>query len=323
MPEGDERNSRDWRRDETGADGGCSIRDLAPGRFTVMARHGCLHHHARTEVLAGRTVRVDLSIPVGTSVVRGSVRHASGEPVAGAVVMLDREGSTDAYVATTDEGGHFRMDDVAAGEYPATAQGAGKPPLRRRLRVPEHADVLLEFVFGRILLRGTVTDGSSGLPVESAVVALTSLGGTRRSATTDAAGAYGIEDLEPGEHCVLSVSAKGFARLLRADVVVDPDGSTLDLRLRPCARLTLIVSGAGGEPFCGRVSVTTLDLEGGVTARAMTSELRTDDRGRIVHEGVASGRYLVTVRAKPLGEGQASAEVDLGPQGNELRLTLR
>jgi hypothetical protein len=143
-----------------------------------------------------------------------------------------------------------------------------------------------------------------------------------RSATTDSRGEYSIEDLQPGVLDALIVMAKGYARVLRLDDTVDPSGTRLDIELERSARLVLIVSTATGDLYRGKLTLATLELSDVRSARAITSELATDDEGRVLYEEVSPGRYLLEIRARSPAGGTASLEVDLGDGGKEVRVTL-
>jgi len=71
--------------------------------------------------------------PALPSSVEGVVRNSAGnQPLAGTTVYLDAYQQHIAYTATTDAGGHFRIDDVRPGDYGVIAERAGFTMDRQR-----------------------------------------------------------------------------------------------------------------------------------------------------------------------------------------------
>jgi Ca-activated chloride channel family protein len=75
------------------------------------------------------------STPQGTVTIVGSVVNERLSPIAGALVVLERNGRS-LMTATTDAAGVFRFERVTAGDYRARASHDGFAPLARNFTVP-------------------------------------------------------------------------------------------------------------------------------------------------------------------------------------------
>jgi len=326
LPEATMADSSTWGRGETGPEGNCRLDDLLPGRLGVRAGSGNYARSVRVNVEAGRAVPVVLRMAAGATTVSGIVRRVNGDPLAGTKISLtqrDDEGSG-FYHATADAGGRYRIEGVKGGEYSAQVYVPGVIPFLTPLSVPKSGHLERDFVFGRVLLSGRITDATTGHSVVGAQVVFLMRGGIYRRGESDANGEYGVEDIRPGASGRLSIRAEGYVPRLEFGVEVPAEGTTLDFELVPAARLTLLVSKAGGEPYHGPLTLTTLPLPASPgRSNAKSVELETDEQGRVVYEGVSPGRYYATIRARPQAEGEATLEIDLGPGGTEASVILR
>ncbi|RIQ31190.1 PEGA domain-containing protein [Jiangella rhizosphaerae] len=128
------------RIEETGAeitadaDTGAFELTQPPGTYTVtIAHYGLSTHTEVVDLSAGAAVTVDAELTaVETGAVAGTVRDAAGAPLAGVTVTL---AGTPLDPVTTDGGGAFAFDGVAAGTYTVEAELAGYVPLRERVTV--------------------------------------------------------------------------------------------------------------------------------------------------------------------------------------------
>jgi len=137
---------------------------------------------------------------------------SGGEPVSGATVTAAEVGAT----ATTASDGTYSLG-VPDGTHTVRVTLAGYEPFETTVTVAEAEAVQLDVELVRLArgaIAGTVVDDDA-LPIEGAAVIMA--GPMSGEATTDAAGAFGFDDLVPGTYEV-AVTADGF---LPADATVE------------------------------------------------------------------------------------------------------
>jgi Carboxypeptidase regulatory-like domain/Fibronectin type III domain len=125
-----------------------------------------------------------------TGTLTGTVTDTSSHPIGGATVMT----TTGGYSATTSSSGTYTISNVSPATYSVTASAAGyTSATTNNVSVTAGNTTTVNFSLAPIVttgtLQGTVTDLSSGLPIQGATVA-TSTGGY--SATTDINGQYSM-----------------------------------------------------------------------------------------------------------------------------------
>jgi hypothetical protein len=184
---------------------------------------------------AGRVTHLDVVLEAGATI-EGDVTNADGVPIMGVTVTLERvlrwpagsggapgesvHASTEDSVAT-DDAGHFRFEQVAAGEKRLSAGDSEQHfvPQTHTLFVSGTALQQVDFALQAALVaRGRVID-PAGAPIEGAAVALTPMAGSTAAlcpngeASTDADGWFEVRGLAPVEYRV------SITRPDRADIV--------------------------------------------------------------------------------------------------------
>lgn len=168
------------------------------------------------------------------------------------------------------------------------------------------ATVAVQVDEGLGALAGTVTDDVTGEPLVGVPVAVEGAGGVARTASTDAAGRYGVYDLPPGEY---RVSAGNGAFPEHSDYALEwyrDQGSRADADLVPVAAgatATADMELALGGRITGRVTdaETGAPLEGvdvSHAAAGTTGHLGgfpTDADGHYTIGGLSAGTYEVCV----------------------------
>ena len=124
----------------------------------------------------------------------------TGEPVFGAVVLLDALGLT----LVTDENGRFLVDGVPSGAYDLVVVHDDYQRLEGSLRVDRPGEFFLAMTASAdpseglaTGVAGLVTDQVSGQPIPEVVVNVAAQG---RVATTSSSGRFTLSDLAPGRH---------------------------------------------------------------------------------------------------------------------------
>lgn len=258
-----------WLHAMTGSDGSYLIERIPAGEYQAGATsHGYYPSEPTTvTVVDGEPAEIDFALePLAFGRVEGMVADAvTGEPLAGTHVALwrsvmdagDGAGSSPGggglwLHAVTGDDGRYAIENVPADDYEGRVWAFGYfPPEPVQLTVLEGETTEVNFildplVFGNI--EGTVTDGTTGLPIANALVFASpqwvtaeagrdgeeSEKGRWNMAVTDENGFYRLEDVPAGAWTVRAF-AWGY-RTGATDVdVVDGETAQADVVLEPYA----------------------------------------------------------------------------------------
>jgi protocatechuate 3,4-dioxygenase beta subunit len=321
----------------TGADGFFRFDALGEGSYdlSVEARGFVVYRKERHELRSG----VDLVVVLdrGLEIEGWVVSSMSGEPVRDAKLFFDCDGE-EHRVIEADAGGFYRTGGLVPGEpwnvlveatgYSFTRlRGVMVPPSRRGGRL----DIPVDPSAG---IRGRVVDASgegiSGANVrtrdrspshdlELANHILSSPRGAR--ATTDTAGFFVIDDVQPTPALVLLVEHPDYDRLsIEPFAISSGELAERVLTLRAGAELTVrILDRSGSEVWGTDVHVHRLETEDSPTAageapaepvprrRSRLLCRRSDAQGLAVFRGLEAGDYCV--RTKLAGFQNASTTI--------------
>lgn len=268
----------------TDARGRATVRPVPPGWWQVLVR---AEGYAPRAVLV--TVREELEreivrvvLPSGHEL-SGRVFDSEGRLVSGAFVLAEAAGEVTAR-APTDSEGRYRLASLA----PATWKLSVLLGRERRTKGGSVAVPLVErfdvHLPGGAALRGHVTDGDTRTPVAGAVVTATFYtegdGQTGVSRTTsDADGAWALEDVPPGILFENSLVAEKEGYLRFPDPMTDTQAVRADLRAGETVEREIVLHGGGavrgrvvdesGEPVAhARVTLSTM----GWSPTAVTAE---------------------------------------------------
>jgi RNA polymerase sigma factor (sigma-70 family) len=301
----------------------------------VAARHG--RRFARQPlppVLGGRCeIRLRLGGPreLPEASISGAVEGPDGRPVAGVTVEAVTNpalepGAFHAFArATSDDGGRFALAPLDPIAYTVSAfQGAREVALVHDVRGGSRDVVLRLPSLGR--LRGVVRDGSSGAPVTSFAVIVSTPRGPLDNLSVgtfsryDARGVFELDGLPAGRQRVVVV-ARGLAPSEPQDVVIAPEPAPppeLTFTLRGGSRVFgTIVDRQSRAPLAGaRVSVQ--GAAGVGISVPLDSEALSGADGRFELRGLAPGRAAVLANAdghhgRMVGGLEVKAGADLGP----------
>ena len=188
-------------------------------------------------------------------------------------------------------------------------------------------------IFGTGVISGTVTDGTSGGPLEGAVVQLA--GGTqpptgRPQVMTDARGRFVFTHLLPAEDYVVSVSrmgylAGGYKRLPGSSAIARitlKDGEWFpkaDMSLAKTASIAGAVFDDQNDPVVGiPVRLLMKVRVAGRTRLAAGPSTTTDDRGLYRFSGLSAGEYLVHVPNVKVTVADEPAKPSTAPTGTSV-----
>jgi hypothetical protein len=314
------------RASQTGSDNAGLFRfsDLQSGHYRIeIARSGYRTLVLNTVLETGdkrnlgeirldvRGTDPDTGEPVTTGLIRGQVTDRnSGAPLAGATVTLAGGASV-----TTGADGRYLLDDVTAGSVSVSASAQGYGQAQGQAEVVAGQTLVFSPALepepdGDVTVTGTVTAQESGEPIPGAMVTAR-VGDESKSATTDAEGAYRLDELNDGELTV-TVSAGGF----QSASGVAQAGAGADITFSP--RLAEVGSPGDPQPggFTGTVvdAVTGRGIEGArvlVEGDNQVEETLTDLDGGFRITGVAAGNVTLEVSMDSYlnltGSGQVQA----------------
>lgn len=335
----------DSRSGTTDAAGRYEIRGLWPGAWLVMletpdggAQCGSRTDMRDVQVKEGDAVQVDFAA-AETVHAFGTVRRG-GKVLPG--VQLDWVGASGGGTmvgAHTDDAGAYEMPAILAGAYWVTVA-----EVRLRVTVPagREARVDIDVPLGGIA--GRVLDRASGAGLAEACVSVYYAGRPGESPTeqqryagtakADAAGAYAMEGLAPGEYG-MRASCEGHAPETLASVTVPKEGRAerVDLRLGAAGAIGGVVLDANRRPLAG-AWFTLRDRATGVPLDDFElTQIRSGEDGRFAIAGLGAGAYLLGVhvdghasaqRAVELtAGGKAEVEVPLSDRAGTLRVAAR
>ena len=144
-------------------------------------------------------------------------------------------------------------------------------------------------------LAGTVTDAASGAPVPAAAV---ELAGTALAARTDAAGAFRLRGLEPGEYRVL-VRRSGYASRESAARVRNGETARLSITLEPLpVALAALQVTAEAEAAGGTVGRAEIEASGARTAADVVERVP----GVVVRGSGPTGARTASIRGSAADE---------------------
>jgi hypothetical protein len=227
-------------------------------------------------------------VPDPTTAVQGHVVDQSGNPVAGANVVVFRF-----FIATTDSAGFFTLPVVPAdlGAIVAIARTTRNNQILEGTSQSASpiakgtTDVgLIQIVANVGVISGVVKD-QQGRLILNAAVTLTS-GADVRTATTDITGTYQITGVAPGPFTVVGVDLTGGLRARTTGTLPPNQSATVNLVLGPSGTIRGTAFQADGVTAVGRgVNVT-------LTGSAFLTTT-TDNQGQFLFDFVPLGGFTV------------------------------
>jgi outer membrane protein OmpA-like peptidoglycan-associated protein len=294
--------------------GGARTLELAPGTFTLVARHDGLATAEQTVTLPDREqlTEVTLRLTEEKPVLRLGVLDPDQRPVAGAEVRMG-----EVVVGTTDEAGRLSVDTVpsVATQVQVVPSQPGLKPVTLQLEGSigeQQVDVVAPYAPREVAVK--VVD-AEGAPVKGAVAAY---GGVDETAeqTVDGAGAM---QLSPGTYTVTGRSDDGRVGTARVEVPADPsvaaevvvEVAAVEARadgdvLRPVAPILFDLDSAVlRDDALAVIADMASWLRADRSAALVEVAGHTDDQGGVVYNQQLSERRALAVRAALAARGVA------------------
>tara|TARA_R110002072_G_scaffold73012_1_gene174212 strand:- start:44 stop:1597 length:1554 start_codon:yes stop_codon:yes gene_type:complete len=223
---------------------------------------------------------------------RGRVLDSDGRPVVGAKVRACN------LKATTDSDGRCEFEGLPAGTFEVSAYARGLKQGSVRVASTGEFGCEFELTLERAWwVQGRVWD-SAGEPALGALVRRFRGGKFEDLVKTDDEGRFSIGPLESGKVRLMAECGSEVGAL---DAVLAEGSRPLELRLRPAAELSGLVTGPGNRPLVG-ASVQVRN----VAALSVLRQAKTDAAGRYQVGRLYPGLYRV--RVVPAGTRQIFLE---------------
>jgi protocatechuate 3,4-dioxygenase beta subunit len=259
----------------TSDDGHFTITSAPPGvvRISAATTMPSVRTVAQTVEVAddGSPVSVELAFQ-GSSRLSGTVSQG-GKPMTQFAISATPDppdGTGRRYTAMGDGSGHYEIDNVNDGNYDVVVTGSDSP---YRTTVTVSGDTNGDIAIPATTVSGTVTDSSTGAPLEGAsVTAQTGSESTAQAihrTVTDSTGMYTLSDLDPGDFQI-SARKDGYQLKTQATTIGN-DAATLDFALDPGSGLPIqATDGTSGMPLGGLFALVygaggTIAYQGSVT----------------------------------------------------------
>jgi hypothetical protein len=224
-----------------------------------------------------------------TNTVQGHVVDQSGNPVAGANVVVFRF-----FIAITDAAGFFSMTKVPAdlGSLTAVARTTRNNQILEGSSAPKSPGVAnatvdvgtIQIVVNTGVIAGTIKS-QTGKPVVGAQVTLTS-GADVRTADADATGFYQVNGVAPGAYTIVAVDLTGGLRTRFSGNLPPNQSANVDLILTPSGTIRGTAFGRNGTtPVGSGINVSLF----GPTSVTST----TDKQGQFLFDFVPLGSFTV------------------------------
>lgn len=224
----------------TAADGSYMVDDLTPGDYTVMAHKEDYfpgEYPDPVTIDGNDTTGIDIALsPLVYGSIAGIITDATtSNPIEGADVVVRGPGHWNVHHAETGADGAYMIDELLPGDYMVSAHkedyfpGEYPDPITIDGNDTTGIDIALSPIVPTGI-RGTVTDISTGDPIEGAMVRAIDVDGWHhhRWAVTDTNGDYEIET-PPGEYRVTAYAEGYLMEEYPSNVIVPETGFVEDI----------------------------------------------------------------------------------------------
>jgi len=278
----------------TAGDGSYSFSTIPAGEYVVRATLLTFQTAiAGVTVLDGQNSVANLSLATNPGAISGQVLDSGTLlPIMGATVHAI-ENDTLIGSATTDGSGNYIINGLASGSYIVTAAASSYQTGTMGAAVLSGQTTTVNFslVPSPGTIAGTVMSASSGMPISSALIQVSSGSTVIYSALTNGSGNYTITGVSAGSYTV-TAAASTYDTAAVGAIVASSMTTTVNFSLEssPGAISGTVTSAATGLPISG--ALVEANLGSIVVGSAIT-----DNSGHYSILGVAPGSYIVDAYA--------------------------
>ena len=315
MPWGDPTPRQRQHYATTNERGVALVESISQGTAGVYLERG---GGGRYEILAGRVTLGDIEIPEGFEL-SGTVRSASGDPVAGASIVLSEygNGTETNVVGTTNDEGRYKLRDVGDGRT-LSARAPGHAAARR-IRLDDMApgqayETDLTLGEGSGGVRGVLQD-ENGVPVSGARLRIAVEGYRSGSGkahpidlVSDDAGAFECLGLGPGKWLLMVKTEAFVGRTIYFQV---PANEVVEqtITLAVGATVTGTILRADGSPATGATVALGEKYE---QYEYLGRFAQADSRGAYTISGIAPGAQAIGAYERDQGKARGQLTVAAG-----------
>jgi len=276
----------------TDIDGYYTISNLLLGDYTVTATASGYASESRTAIVySGVTTPVNFDLHMLSII--GKVYDA----ITPNIGIAQANVTADSYSILANSTGYYQLVDMPAGDYTVTAAAPGYASQSKPATVSLGTPDVVEFAMEQVspgTIEGTITDASTGLPIDYASV-ITYAPAIEMSDQTDQNGHYIIEEVPAWPSWNVEAYAPGYVSQLKIVAVDSGVTVTIDFVLEPFGVVDGVVTGSStGLPIAEAV------------VRAGEYLNTTDTSGYYLLSDILEGTYTVTAAA--LGYASESKE---------------
>ncbi|MGM7702003.1 carboxypeptidase regulatory-like domain-containing protein [Pseudalkalibacillus sp. Hm43] len=222
----------------SGTNGEYTAANIPPGTVVISAVVEDFGAESVTAVVnpnETRTVNIGLTESLGflTGYV---IDIVTGNPIAGAVVLIDENGQQVASV-TSDDSGQFLSQGLSPGSYTAVAAADGFTSSTASFTILPNETTTLSFALSPEpgSIEGRITNFNNGVPIVGATIAIRAQspsGPIIATTLTDENGEYTVSTLSPSTYTVVA-SAEGFGAAEATTIVESNQTETVNIKLVP------------------------------------------------------------------------------------------
>ncbi|GAA4999994.1 MFS transporter [Actinopolymorpha pittospori] len=188
------------------------------GTYVLIASAGTHHPQASTITANGGSIEVNLVL-AGRTRLFGTITVAdTGAPVPDATVTLTDERGEVIMAGVTGADGGYSLEGLSGGMFTMVVSAARHRPVATAVTVPQGGEEQFDLeLVGGGRLSGIARSGN-GQPVRDALITFVDGSGTvLMTTTTDADGAYTLEDLPSGEYTIIASGYPAVASAVRVE----------------------------------------------------------------------------------------------------------
>lgn len=288
---------------------------LPPGSYVLTASApGYAVQSTGAIVVTGQTTSVMMTLAPNPASISGTVRDASMQPIATAVVRIMDLHETTLGFGATDTSGLYTIGHLPVGSFIVAANAPGFVAATIGATLgPGDVKTGIDFTLSADAggISGQVTDATSlGTPISGAVVLIRSAldGNVVASASTDQAGNYLVGNIAQGAYTVTISASTYSAQTVGVNVASQQTtGASVALLSLPGSIAGSVINSSGQPATGGQINVKLVDSN-----QSVIQSLLANESGGFFFSNVAPGVYTILASAPGYGVGSIGVTITAG-----------